>query len=202
MGPPGPLNLKTMGPGARLWATGPRARSNSNTAHAGDFLDANPSPSLGLHMDSRSFGVAMGYRLGITLLKPGECRALNCNQDSDAKGDHAMHCHDDNGLKGSRHDRIRDNVFKEAQHASLNPTKEMPGLILHSQSRPADIYVANWIDGRKMAFDVSVVSPTRRHITSRRRFCRSRNRDAIGFKEPDSLRQLPRSGHRLSASSR
>ena len=108
----------------------------------------------------------MGYRLGI-LLKPGECRALNCDQISDARGDHAMHCRDDNGLKGSRHDRIRDHIFKEAQHASLNPTKEMPGLILHSQSRPADIYFSNWINGQKMAFDVSVVSPTQDAILHR-----------------------------------
>ena len=78
----------------------------------------------------------------------------------DAKGDHALHCHDENGLKSGRHDRIWDNIFREAQHASLNPTKEMPGLILNSQSRPADVYIANWVDGRKMAFEVSVVSPT------------------------------------------
>ena len=58
-----------------------------------------------------------------------------------------MHFHDDNGL--------------EAQHASLNPMKEMPGLVQNSQSRPADVYIANWVDGRKMAFHVSVVSPTR-----------------------------------------
>ena len=78
-----------------------------------------------------------------------------------------MHCHDDNGLKSNRHNQIRDNVYREAQHASLNPTKEMPGLILNSQSRPADIYVANWIDGRKTAFDVSVVSPTQEAILHR-----------------------------------
>ena len=128
--------------------------------HAGDWLDAVPSPSLGLHLDTRSFGVAIGYRLGISLLKPGECRATTCNQQIDTHGDHAMHCHDDNGLKAGRHDRIRDCIYKEAQHASLNPMKEMPGLVPNSQSRPADVYIANWVDGRKMAFDVSVVSPT------------------------------------------
>ena len=78
-----------------------------------------------------------------------------------------MHCKGDNGLKGSRHDRIRDNIFKEAQHASLNPTKEMPGLVPNSQSRPADVFIANWIDGRKMAFDISVVSPTQDAILHR-----------------------------------
>ena len=78
-----------------------------------------------------------------------------------------MHCRDDRGLKSGRHDRIRDNIFKEAQHASLNPTKEMPGLIPNSQSRPADVYIGNWVDGRKIAFDVSVVSPTQDAILHR-----------------------------------
>ena len=72
--------------------------------HAGDFLDAVPSPSLGLHMDTRSFGAAIGYRLGLPILKPEECRAISCAQQSDATGDLAMHCHDDNGLKSGRHD--------------------------------------------------------------------------------------------------
>ena len=37
-----------------------------------------------------------------------------------------------------------------------------------TQSRPADVYVANWsIDGRKIAFDVSVVSPTQEAILHR-----------------------------------
>ena len=135
--------------------------------HAGDFLDAIPSPSLGLNLDTRSFGVAIGYRLGLPLLTAGECGAANCGRLCDSKGDHAMHCKGDNGLKGSRHDRIRDNIFKEAQHASLNPTKEMPGLVPNSQSRPADVFIANWIDGRKMAFDISVVSPTQDAILHR-----------------------------------
>ena len=135
--------------------------------HAGDWIDAIPSPSLNLHMDTRTFGVAMGYRLGLSILKPEECRATTCDQQNDANGDHAMHCHDDNGLKSGRHDRIRDTIYKEAQHASLNPTKEMPGLVPTSQSRPADVYVGNWIDGQKMAFDVSVVSPTQDAILHR-----------------------------------
>ena len=70
-------------------------------------------------------------------------------------------------MKGGRHDRIRDRIFAEAQHASLNPTKEMPGLIPGSASRPADVFVENWVDGRKVAFDVSVVSPTQEAILHR-----------------------------------
>ena len=43
----------------------------------------------------------------------------------------------------------------------------MPGLIPGSQSRPADIFIPSWIDGRKVAFDVSVVSPTQDAVVLR-----------------------------------
>ena len=109
----------------------------------------------------------MRFRLGLPLMPSSECRAANCDQEQDALGDHAMHCRDDHGIRGGRHDRIRDRIFQEAQSASLNPTKEMPGLIPRSQSRPADVYVENWIDGGKVAFDISVVSPTQNAIILR-----------------------------------
>ena len=123
--------------------------------HAGDWVDALPSPSLNLSLDSRSFGTAMGFRLGLPLLTSSECRAINCDQQQDDLGDHAMHCHDDHGIKIARHDRMRDRIFEEAQRASLNPTKEMPGLIPGTLSRPGDIAFQSWIDGNKIAFDVS-----------------------------------------------
>ena len=41
-----------------------------------------------------------------------------------------MHCHhDDHGVGGGRHDRIRDTIFMEAQDASFDPMKEMPDLL-------------------------------------------------------------------------
>ena len=142
-----------------------RARLHSLALpHAGDWLDALPSPSLNLNFDSRSFGAAMGYRLGLPLMSAGDCRAPSCSMPQDALGDHALHCRDDHGMKGGRHDRIRDVIYKAAQHASLNPQKEMPGLIPGSLSRPADVYIGNWVDGRKIAFDVSVTSPTQEAV--------------------------------------
>ena len=101
----------------------------------------------------------MAYRLGLKLLTAGECHAHNCTRDLDKLDDH--------GMKGGRHDRIRDKIFKEAQLASLSPTSEMPGLIPGSQSRPADVYVPTWINGKKVAFDVSVVSPTQEAVVHR-----------------------------------
>ena len=45
--------------------------------------------------------------------------------------------------------------------------KEMPGLIPGSLSRPADVFIENWVNGGKIAFDVSVVSPTQDAIIYR-----------------------------------
>ena len=118
-------------------------------------------------MDSRSFAALMAYRLGLSLMSASECLALTCDQQQDALGDHAMHCHDDHGVKAARHDRIRGKSFQEAQSASLNPTKEMLGLIPGSQTRPADVFIESWVDGKKWAFDVSVVSPTQEAIILR-----------------------------------
>ena len=117
-----------------------------------------------LNMDSRSFGAALGYRLGIPLMSASDCRANSCSSPQDELGDHALHCRDDHGMKGGRHDRIRDKISKEAQRANLHPTNEMPGLVPGSLSRPADIYIDNWVDGRKVAFDVSVTSPTQEAV--------------------------------------
>ena len=135
--------------------------------HAGDFIDAIPSPPLNLNLDSRSFGAVMCWRLGLKLMPSEECRAENCSRLQDEYGDHALHCRDDHGMKGGRHDRIRDIIYKEAQLASLSPTLEMPGLIPGSLSRPGDVFIPTWINGKKVAFDISVVSPTQDAVLHR-----------------------------------
>ena len=69
-----------------------------------------------------------------------------------------MHCRDDHGIRGGRHDRIRDKIFREAQQASLNSTKEMPRLIPCRQLRPADIFIPQYL---------SVISPTQEALLHR-----------------------------------
>ena len=63
----------------------------------------------------------MAYRLGLQLFEEGDCRADHCDRQMDKLGDHALRCRDDHGMKGGRHDRIRDLIYKEAQRASLSP---------------------------------------------------------------------------------
>ena len=62
---------------------------------------------------------------------------------------------------------FRDHIYQDAQLVSLDPMKELPGLVPGSNSRPADVFVRNWVDGRRIAFDVSVVSPTQDAIVLR-----------------------------------
>ena len=66
--------------------------------HAGNWVDAPPSLSLNLNLDSRSFAAVMAYRLGLPIMASSECCALTCDQQQDALGDHAMHCHDDHAI--------------------------------------------------------------------------------------------------------
>ena len=68
-----------------------RARLHSLVLpHAGDWVDVVPSPSLGLNLNSRLFGAAMGYRLGLTLMQEKDCDSSSCHQSQDKYGDHAI----------------------------------------------------------------------------------------------------------------
>ena len=50
-------------------------------------------------------------------------------------------------------------IFSAAQSAALAPSREAPGLIPCSVSRPADILLPTWCNGRPEALDVYVISP-------------------------------------------
>ena len=59
-------------------------------------------------------------------------------------------------LLPQRHQRL---IFNTTQSANLAPTREAPGLVSSSLSRPADILLPNWSQGRLAALDVHVISP-------------------------------------------
>ncbi len=60
---------------------------------------------------------------------------------------------------GGRHNAIRDVVFNAAQSAALGPSKETPGLVPDSASRPTDVLLPTWTNGRPATLDVHVISP-------------------------------------------
>ena len=77
---------------------------------------------------------------------------------SDPYGDHAIGCAND-GERIARHNHLRDHLFQLAAQAALSPTKEERTLIPGVNSRPADVYLPTWANGRDCALDVTVLSP-------------------------------------------
>ena len=146
----------------RLFSTAPSIRSralaiSSSLPHAGDWLNVVPSGYLGLHLHDREFRCCLRYWLGVPLhSNPYPCP--ECRGRADSFGDHQVGC-GGNGDRVSRHNAIRDVIFTAAQSAALAPTKETPGLVPSSLSRPADILLPNWNCGRPAALDVHVISP-------------------------------------------
>ena len=125
--------------------------------HAGDWLNVVPSPALGLHMRSMEFVTATKYRLGMNIYsRAGPCPA--CSNHSDQLGDHSLCC-GSRGERSSRHNILRDILYKAAVSAALGPTREERGLIPGSDRRPGDIFIPYWTGGKGTALDVTVTNP-------------------------------------------
>ena len=125
--------------------------------YAGAWLTVVPTPALGLHLQPIQFVFSVKYRLGCQVYDDdGPCPA--CHQASDKYGDHALCC----GFWGeriTRHNDIRDHIFKMASSAVLNPVKEGRFLLPGNDRRPADVLLPNWAAGLDAALDVTVVNP-------------------------------------------
>ena len=139
-------------------STHPRALVLSSALpHAGDWLNVVPTPSLGLHLQDSEFRFCLQYCLGVPMhSNPFPCP--ECRGTADIMGDHQVGC-GRNGDRIFRHNAIRDVLFTAAQSAALAPSKETPGLVPSSLSRPADILLPIWCQGRPAALDIHVISP-------------------------------------------
>uniref|UniRef100_A0A1X7TH43 Uncharacterized protein n=1 Tax=Amphimedon queenslandica TaxID=400682 RepID=A0A1X7TH43_AMPQE len=124
--------------------------------HAGDWLLALPSPSLGLHFLDLEFKTCLRYWLGITLFSSDIVCPLY-TRACDSLGDHSVAC-GGNGDRILRHNTLRDVLFTAAQAAALSPRREVPSIVPGSYSRPADLYLPNWSQGKPAAMDVTVIS--------------------------------------------
>ena len=124
-------------------STRPRALVLSSALpHAGDWLYVVPTPSLGLHLQDSEFRFCLRYWQGFPMhSNPFLCP--ECRGTADIMGDHQVGC-GGNGDRISQHKAIRDVLFTAALSAALAPSKETPGVVPSSLSRPADILLPNW----------------------------------------------------------
>ena len=128
-------------------------------------------------------------------------------------GDHQVGC-GGNGDCISRHNAIRDVLFTAAQSASLAPSKETPGLVPSSLSRPADILLLNWCQGVISPLQQSTLAKaastpghalqvgTRRKLASNLSACRAVGAECIplvaetlGGLSEDSIHTIRAIGH-------
>ena len=116
---------------------------SSSLPHAGDWLNAIPSPALGLCLLDQEFRLCLNYWLGLRMTDDvSSCSACGKSAAADPLGDHQVGC-GGNGDQIHRHDTIRDTLFSAAQSAALTPRKEAPTLIPGIRSRPTDIFLPN-----------------------------------------------------------
>ena len=140
----------------------PREKARLNCASregAGDWLNALPSKSLGLHLRKAEFVTAARYRLGMSVFRQeGQCPMPRCHRVNDIRGDHAISCAV-GGERIAKHNHMRDGVFQAAVQAGLGPSKEPEGLLPGCDDRPADVLIPFWTQGRDTALDITVVNP-------------------------------------------
>ena len=159
----------------------------------GAFLNAVPSPALGLRLTNRAFTLALKYRLGCPIY-PQDSRCGACSVPADEFGDHAVASCSTGGDKIRRHNIIRNALVQAATSACLSPKLEEPNLLDRSAARPGDFTVNCWLRSAgkpKTAFDVTVTSPLQKSLlvksAAEPEAALSRARDAKLSKYRDSL---------------
>ena len=70
-----------------------------------------------------------------------------CHVINDTIGDHAISCAI-GGEHISKHNHVRDEIFKAAVEAGLGPVSEPGGLLPGSDDQPADVLIPIWTEGR------------------------------------------------------
>jgi len=130
--------------------------------HANSWITAFPSALDGRDtiMEPKVFRVAVARLLGLPLLKESLSCPL-CMQIMDIYGDHALCCKKI-GDTITRHNKLRNWVYKLAEQGLQNPEMEKLGILGATDStkrRPGDVSIPLWRYGRGMAIDVAVICP-------------------------------------------
>ena len=121
-----------------------------------------PAATLGLHLRDEEFRCCLRYWLGVPLHSTSYS-CPECHSSADPLGDHQVGC-GGNGDRITRHNAVRDVLYSAAQSAALGPTREVPGLVVDSMSRPADIFLHIWHQGCPVALDIHINSPLQQQL--------------------------------------
>src|SRR3954470_372087 len=126
-----------------------------DSPHANAWLSARPSTVDGKDtiLPPKIFRTAVRRLLGQPVYSNSTPCPL-CEQNMDVYGDHALCCKK-SGDRITRHNRLRNLVFKLVDTGLLSPDLEIDT----SLRRPGDVSIKNWSLRRGLAIDVAVICP-------------------------------------------
>ena len=121
------------------------------SSHAGDWLKALPSSSLGLRLDDEGVRICVGLRLGSSICTPYTCL---CGAPVDSRGTHSLSCSRSAGRQ-PRHALVNDIMLRAFGRAGIPTIREPAGLALSSSLRPDGTTIIPWSQGKCLAWDVT-----------------------------------------------
>ena len=136
--------------------------SRLDSPHANAWLSARPSGMDGTDtiLSPKIFRTAVARLLGQPVLSHSDPCPL-CEQNMDIYGDHSLCCKK-SGDRITRHNRLRNLVFKLADTGLLRPDLEKLGILGvtdKTRRRPGDVSIKDWSLRRGLAIDVAVIHP-------------------------------------------
>ena len=124
----------------------------------GQFL--NVVPIEGSQLSSIEFRIACKLYLGIAVFSHTEPIACPCCKvaSMDVYGDHAVVCSTKSDCS-TRHNAVRDRLARAASDGQFSVSVEKKDVLDDgTQSKPADIFITFWRDGKAVAIDVTGAS--------------------------------------------
>ena len=136
--------------------------SRLDSPHANAWLSARPSCLDGKDtiLSPKIFRVAVARLLGQPVFSTSAPCPL-CKQTMDLFGDHSLCCKK-SGDRITRHNNLRNLVFKLADTGLLAPELEKLGILGPTDKtlrRPGDVSIKHWSLHRGLAIDVAVICP-------------------------------------------
>jgi hypothetical protein len=139
-----------------------KARINSILGpHATAWLSVIPSARLGTKFNHAQFQTAMKLLLGLPVYKSDSI--CPCKKPLDKCGIHSLACKSKGDII-SRHNSIRDVIYRNCKEAGLTAKPEKAGLLGDhgDKRRPADVWIGNFSLNVDYCLDVAVTSPVQK----------------------------------------
>lgn len=126
--------------------------------HAMKWTNALPIKNYGLKLSNNEFQIAAKLALGCNQYPTNSLFCTSCEEISDINGHHATYCKKEVSTN-KRHNDLRNYIYSIAIQGCLTAYMEKKDLF-DGQERPADIFIANYKEGKDYLFDVGITCPT------------------------------------------